>query len=72
MAMNPVLKEVAKKVSGKAKIIKIDVDKYPKIAANMGVMGVPTFMLFKNGTKLWHEAGTKTTAQLVEIILKHR
>ena len=68
MAMNPVLKQVAGKVSGKAKIIKIDVDKYPKMAAKMGVMGVPTFMLFKNGEKLWHEAGTKTSAELVLIM----
>lgn len=71
MTMNPVLKEVAKKVAGKAKIIKIDVDKYAKMGADMGVMGVPTFMIFKNGKKLWHEAGTKTAAQLEEVILKN-
>lgn len=71
MAMNPVLKEVAKKIAGKAKIIKIDVDKYSKMGAEMGVMGVPTFMIFKNGKKLWHEAGTKTAVQLEEIILKN-
>jgi len=71
MAMNPILKEVAKKVTGKAKIIKIDVDKYAKIGSNMGVMGVPTFMIFKNGKKLWHEAGTKTAKQLEDIILKN-
>ena len=41
------------------------------MGADMGVMGVPTFMIFKNGEKLWHEAGTKTAAQLEEIILKN-
>ena len=71
VAMNPVLKEVAKKVSGKGKIIKIDVDKYPKLAADMGVMGVPTFMLYKNGEKLFHEAGTKTVEQLSNVILEN-
>ena len=71
MAMNPVLKEVAGKISGKGKIIKIDVDKYPKLAADMGVMGVPTFMIFKNGEKLYHEAGTKTVVQLTDAILSH-
>lgn len=71
MAMNPILKEVANKISEQGKIIKIDVDKYPKLAADMGVMGVPTFMLFKNGEKVWHEAGTKTVAQLSEIILEN-
>lgn len=71
MGMNPALKEVAKNISGKGRLIKIDVDKNPKMAAKMGVMGVPTFMLYKNGEKLWHEAGTKTVAQLTDVVLKN-
>lgn len=71
MAMNPALKEVAKNISGKGRLIKIDVDKNPKMAAKMGVMGVPTFMLYKKGEKLWHEAGTKTVAQLTDVVLKN-
>lgn len=70
MAMNPILEEVEKEIEGKGKIFKFDVDSNPKFASEMGVMGVPTFMVFKNGEKLWHEAGTKTTSQLVDIILE--
>ena len=68
MSMNPILKEVAKEIKDQGKIIKIDIDKYPKMASKMGVMGVPTFMIFKNGEKLWHEAGTKTKQQLTTVI----
>ena len=68
MSMNPVLKEVSKEIKGIGKIIKIDVDKYPKMASQMGVMGVPTFMIYKNGKKLWQEAGTKTKQQLASVI----
>jgi len=68
MTMNPILKEVAKEIKDQGKIIKIDVDKYPKMASKMGVMGVPTFMIFKNGEKVWHEAGTKTKQQLTTVI----
>jgi len=71
MAMNPTLKEVAKNISGKGKVIKIDVDKNSKLAADMGVMGVPTFMVFKNGKKLWHEAGTKTITELTDVVIRN-
>lgn len=71
MAMNPILEVVEKNISGKGKIVKFDVDDNPKFAAEMGVMGVPTFMIFKNGQKLWHEAGTKTAAQLESILSEH-
>ena len=67
MAMNPTLEEVKKQIEGKGKLIKFDVDSNPKFASEMGVMGVPTFMIFKNGKKLWHEAGTKTATQLTSI-----
>ncbi|MEM6966684.1 MAG: thioredoxin [Bacteroidota bacterium] len=70
MAMNPILEEVKKEIAGQGTIFKFDVDANPKFASEMGVMGVPTFMVFKNGKKLWHEAGTKTAAQLLEIILE--
>lgn len=68
ISMNPILKEVAKEIKGQGKIIKIDVDKYPKMASEMGVMGMPTFMIYKNGKKVWQEAGTKTKQQLITVL----
>jgi len=67
-AMNPILKEVAKAIKGKAKIIKIDVDKNPSLAADMGVRGVPTFMLYQNGEKKWLQAGMQSANALENII----
>ena len=69
--MTPILKEVKEDLGDNVKIIKIDVDKNKALATKFQVRGVPTFMIFKNGKKLWHEAGTKTAAQLEEIILKN-
>lgn len=67
-AMNPILKDVAKSVGDKAKIIKIDVDKNATLAADMGVRGVPTFMLFQNGEKKWHQAGMQSAVALENVI----
>lgn len=46
----PVVEELGNEMQGKAKVFKIDVDKSGDIAVKYGIMGVPTVMIFKNGT----------------------
>ena len=47
--MAPVVDEVAGELSGKAKVYKLDIDESPEIAKEFDVMGVPTFIVFKDG-----------------------
>jgi thioredoxin 1 len=70
--MSPILKEVAKQVKGKAKIIKIDVDKNQQAASIYKVRGVPTFILFKNGKQIWRQSGVIQTNELVNLINQNR
>lgn len=67
-AMGPILKEVAAQVGDKARIIKIDVDKNPAIAQSLGIRGVPTFILYKNGNIQWRESGMRSTQVLTQVI----
>ncbi|MDP4637307.1 MAG: thioredoxin [Crocinitomicaceae bacterium] len=55
--MHPVLEDLKKQMGSKIRILKIDVDKNQDIAALYKVRGVPTFVLFKKGEKLWRESG---------------
>ena len=63
-AMAPVLDALKSELGDRVRIIKIDVDKNTDLAVQMKVMGVPTFMLYKNGQRLWHDAGTFTKEAL--------
>jgi thioredoxin 1 len=45
----PALEEIAGQLSGKVKIVKLNVDENPNIAAKYGIMSIPTLMMFKNG-----------------------
>ena len=45
----PVLEEVAAEVTGRVKIVKVDIDASPDLAQRFGVMSVPTLMVFRGG-----------------------
>ena len=67
----PILSEVAKELGGKAKIVKIDVDKNQEIASRFQVRGVPTLILFKKGAVVWKSSGVANKAQLIDTIRKN-
>jgi len=48
-AIAPVLDEISTELEGKVKIVKLNVDENPGIAAQYGVRSIPTMILFKGG-----------------------
>lgn len=48
-AIAPVLDELSTELAGKVKIVKLNVDENPAIAAQFGVRSIPTMILFKGG-----------------------
>jgi thioredoxin 1 len=66
--MKPILEQVKNTVGEKARIIKIDVDKNPEVAALFKIRGVPTLALFKRGELKWVQAGVAQASQLQTII----
>lgn len=68
---SPILKEVATELGDKVKVIKIDVDKNPKIANNYRIQGVPTLMVFKKGQLLFRQAGLMPKPQLINLVKQH-
>lgn len=66
--MSPILKEVISQVNGKARVIKVDIDKNPSAAAKFGVRSVPTLIIFKNGEIKWRQSGVVPGNQLKGIL----
>lgn len=70
--MTPILKALKEKISDKAMIIKIDVDKNPQAAAALQVQGVPTLILFRKGEILWRQSGVVPAKELEKIIQQYQ
>ena len=66
--MNPVIKEVAHATEGKAKVVKVNVDKNQEAAQAYGVSGIPTFIVFKKGNIVWRHSGTIDKHQLLTVL----
>ena len=63
-----VLNTVKENVGELARIVKIDVDQFPAIAAEYGVRGVPTLAVFQNGNLLWKESGVHDVNTLTNLL----
>jgi thioredoxin 1 len=66
--MSPILEDVKSQLKGKAKVLKIDVDKNPQASAYYQVRSVPTLILFKKGKQLWRQSGVVQANQIIQII----
>ena len=67
-AMQPILKEVATAIGDEATIVKIDVDQNQGLANQLGIRGVPTFILYQHGQMVWRQSGMQSAAALKEVI----
>jgi thioredoxin 2 len=47
--VSPALEQVARDLAGRLKLVKVDVDRAPKVSERFTVRTVPTMMIFQNG-----------------------
>jgi thioredoxin 1 len=67
-AIAPALEEIAGTLTGKVRIVKLNVDENPATAAKYGIMSIPTLMLFKDGQLASRQVGAQPKAKLEQWI----
>jgi len=60
----PFIDELAKELTGKIKVGKIDVDNNSKVATQYGIMSIPTIIFFKKGKVMNQLVGVVSKAEL--------
>lgn len=62
------LTEVLESVEDEIDILKVDVDKFPEIAAEYGVMSIPNLILFENNQVVKNQVGYLNKEELLKFI----
>jgi thioredoxin 1 len=60
----PILDELADEYRDRLKIAKLNIDENPHTPPKFGIRGIPTLILFKNGTVEAQKVGALSKAQL--------
>jgi thioredoxin 1 len=64
----PILDEVAEEYADKLKVAKLNIDENPATPPKYGIRGIPTLMLFRNGSVEATKVGALSKSQLTAFI----
>lgn len=64
----PILDEIAGEYQGKVRVAKINIDENPLTPPKFGIRGIPTLLLFKNGSVEAQKVGAVSKGQLSEFL----
>ena len=67
----PILHEFKEEVGDNCVVAKVDVDINEKLSMELGVVSIPTIMLFVDGELKEKTVGLTSTASLSQMVLKH-
>jgi thioredoxin 2 len=56
-AVAPALEALAVDLAGSLRIVKVNVDEAPQVSARLGVQGIPTMLLFRDGAEIARQVG---------------
>ena len=62
--MAPALEQLARERAGRLKVVKLDVDEHPAIAARFNVQGIPLLVLTRDGDELARLTGAAPLSRL--------
>ncbi len=71
LTVAPVLENIAETLKGKLKVCKVNIDNNHKLASELGIMSIPTMILFKSGNELDRIVGALSESELVRRIEEH-
>ena len=67
-SQEPILEELAQKFQGKASVAAMNLDENRDIAARLGILSIPTLIIFKNRKEIQRFVGLQPEATLSEAL----
>ena len=69
--MAPIIDEIATEFSEELMVRCMDVDQDPETAKRLGIRGLPTFLILKDGVEVAREIGMLTKTKLAALLESH-
>jgi putative thioredoxin len=66
--LTPILEKVVKAAKGKVKLVKMDIDKHPSVAGQLGIQSIPAVIAFVNGQPADGFMGALPESQVVAFL----
>mgnify|MGYP000822448629 CR=1 FL=1 len=66
--LSPVVEAIAAQFDGKVLVGKVNVDEQPDLAAQFGVMSIPTLLVFEQGKLVRQAVGARPKAGVLELL----
>src|SRR5881396_496632 len=67
----PILDTIATQYKDKLRVVKLNIDENPKTPPKYNIRGIPTLLLFRNGTVAAQQVGAVSKAQLESFLETH-
>ncbi len=67
----PILDTIATQYKDKLRVVKLNIDENPKTPPKFNIRGIPTLLLFRNGTVAAQQVGAVSKAQLESFLETH-
>ena len=69
--VSPIVEQMGRDYAGRLKVVKLDIDQAPAIAARYGVQGIPLLLVLKDGREIDRVTGAVPAATLREVLERH-
>lgn len=66
--LSPVIDDIANEMGDKIKVCKVNIDENPETPAKYNVRGIPTLVVFKDGSPISTKVGSLPKSSLIEWI----
>jgi len=70
-AVAPVLEQLDDEMSGRLKIVKVNIDENQQVAGALGVRSIPTLVLFKDGKAVEGAVGALSSVEMKQLVEPH-
>jgi thioredoxin len=71
LMLAPTVEQIAQKLSGKLKVVKLNVDENAASAGRFNIRGIPTLLIFKDGQVADQIVGAVPKEQIEKVIERH-